>query len=185
MLYIKFRVTSKEKFTDFQKLFLHMKQVREPDFEFEEEEIPEIDWANTTPEEIDRIMDESDPELKRYKDFIPDYANTFLESYLSFDHSRVQIYKEDVLSILNYLEFGFEVDMDSLESINENECLIEFSTGNFPFGGLDRFLMVLKAFDFIPYECFNGFTIFTFNWISKFEYDGIEDSEKTKAYLNQ
>lgn len=183
MLYIKFTFLSNDKFTAFQKLFLHMKKVREPDFKFEEEEIPEIDWENVTQEEIDIIMDENVSELKRYKEFIPDYADAFLKRYLSFDHDHVQIYQEETLSLLNYLEYGFEVNMDHLENINKNSGLIQISTGNFPFGGLDRFFMVLKAFDLIPFECFNGFNIFTFDWVSEFEYEGIEDSKKTKTYL--
>ena len=62
---------------------------------------------------------------------------------------------------------------------------MEFSTGNFPFGGMERFLMVLKAYDLVPVECFNGFTIYEFDWISEFEHNAIELSEKTIKYLKK
>ena len=82
------------------------------------------------------------------------------------------------------MEYGFEVDLDNLEKINERSGVVEFSTGNYPFGGIERFLITLRAFDLIPTECFDGFNICEFDWLSDFEYNTINLPEKTKAYLN-
>lgn len=191
MLYIKFNINDSSRFIDFQKLYDHMVSVRQPGFEFEEEETPEFDWDNMTPEEVDEgvkklheFLDQDQQELKRYKELIPDYANVFLESYLQVDNEKAgALGILEVLSILNYLEYGFEVDMDNLEKLDDNHGLVEFSTGNFPYGGMERFLMVLKAFGLIPTECYNGFTIYQFDWTSDFEYEAIELPEKTEAYL--
>ena len=72
-----------------------------------------------------------------------------------------------------------------MDKLNEDVGIIKLSTGNYPFGGLERFFMTLKAFDLSPIECFNGFTVFEFEWTSEFEYEGIILSEKTKRYLTK
>lgn len=174
-----------------------MVKTRQIGFEFEEElesEEPEYDWENMTDDEFQKTMSiwsegtsESKPiltpEMKRYKQLIPDYANNFLESYLGFDKKRAGVFGFNALGIFNYLEFTFEVDMDNLEKLNEDIGIVEFSTGNYPFGGIERFLMTLKAFDLIPTECFNGFIIYEFDWTSDYLHDVIELTEKTKQYL--
>ena len=184
MLYIKFKILTPERFIDFQELYKHMLEVRLPGFEFEDK-MSKVNWERITQDEIDIFFNESPPETTRYKELFPIYANKFLEEYLQYDMDRGEIFEKDVLSILNYLEFGFEVDMDNLEKINENLGLVEFSTGNFPYGGMERFLMVLKAFDLTPLECYNGFTIYEFDWTSDFEHDAIDLPEKTKEYLKK
>lgn len=193
MLYIKFNIQDSQKYTDFQKVYEHMVEVRQPGFEFEEEEPPKFDWDNMTEEEGDEALkkllefdSQDEPEVKRYKTLIPDYANLFLEKYLQVDNDKSgPLGILEACSLLNYLEFGFEVDMNNLEKLTENSGLVEFSTGNFPYGGMERFLMVLKAFDLTPNECYNGFTIYEFNWTSDFEHDAIELPEKTKEYLKK
>ena len=182
MLYIKFTIQDQQKYQDFQKVYDHMVMVRQPDFEFEEEEDDEFDWNNSSQEEINKYLDESEPEVKRYKRLFPEYANTVLESYVKYDESIAGVYGFDIKGIFNYLEFSFEVDMDNLRTLKDTIGLVEFSTGNYPFGGLERFIMTLKAFDLIPTECYNGFTIYQFKWISEFIYEGIDLPEKTKLY---
>jgi hypothetical protein len=183
MLYIKFKIPNQETFTDFQKLYLHMVEVRTPDFEFDDK-TEEINWAKITEAEMEAIFDENLQQEKRYEAFFPDYANTFLERYLQFDNDKAgALGLQGKSSIMNYLEHDFEVDMNNLEKLNEDFGLVEFSTGNYPYGGLQRFLMVLKAFKLIPAECFNGFTIYEFDWVSDFVYNSIEFPEKTKEYL--
>ena len=86
---------------------------------------------------------------------------------------------------MNYLECGFEVDLNCLEEQQGNIGIAKFSTGNYPFGGLERFIMVLHAFDILPTECFDGFAINQFKWTSNFDYDLIELPEKTKQYLKK
>lgn len=191
MLFIKFNILDSSKFSDFKKLFAHMVAVRQPGFKFEEQELPIFDWDNMTDKEMadafvamDEFDDKDKQEASRYKMLVPDYANMFLESYINVDNNNLgALGIKDVVTILNYLEHDFEVEMNNLETLNKSLGIVEFSTGNFPFGGIERFLMTLKAFDLIPFECFDGFSIVTFNWTSDFEYDAINLPEKTKTYL--
>ncbi len=160
-----------------------MVEVRTPDFEFEDE-TNEIDWAKITEAEMDAIFDEDLQQEKRYNAFFPEYANAFLERYLQFDNDKAgKLGLLNKSSIMNYLEHGFEVDMNNLEKLDENFGLVEFSTGNYPYRGMERFIMTLKAFKLIPVECFNGFTICEFDWTSDFDYNAIEFPERTKEYL--
>jgi len=191
MLYIKFNIQDPSKYTAFQKLYTHMVKIRQPDFEFEEEEAPQFDWDKMAQEEINEALEklfefnnQGKSEFKRYQKFIPDYANSFLEKYLGLDNEHLgSLGVLDTTSILNYLEYGFEVDMNDLEKQNAKQGIVKFSTGNYPFGGLERFFMVLKAFALLPIECYNGFTIYEFEWVSEFEYNSIEQPEKTRKYL--
>ncbi len=191
MLYIKFNIKDSSKYTDFEKVYDHMIKVRQPDFEFVEEEMPEFDWGEMTDEEINKGLKtqydfsaKDDPEVRRYRELMPYYANAFLERYLQVDNAKMgQLGVLELCSLLNYLEFGFEVDMNNLERLNDRQGLVEFSTGNYPYGGMERFLMVLKAFDLIPVECFNGFCVYEFDWTNDFEHEAIELPEKTRAYL--
>lgn len=197
MLYIQFQIKNPSKYTDFQKLFDHMVATRQVGFEFDneepEDEEPEYDWEAMSDDESQAIIngwfEEASkpiltPEMKRYQQVIPDYASDFLDSYLGFDKKRAGAFAFHALSIFNYLEVTFEVDMDCLKKLSNHIGIVEFSTGNYPFGGLERFLMTLKAFDLIPTECFNGFTVYEFNWTSAFEHEAIALPQKTKAYLS-
>lgn len=185
MLYIEFDIKDSSKYNDFEKLYNHMVKVRQVNFKFEEEEEVEIDWDNVTDEEVNEIFSAQNSEKKRYKELIPNYADQFLKSYVGFDQQQTGLLGFKVLEILNYLEFSFEVDMVLLKKQNENSGIVEFSTGNYPYGGMERFLMTLKAFDLIPTECYNGFTIYKFNWISDFKHKSIELTEKTTEYLKK
>lgn len=191
MLYIKFNIQDSSKYEDFQKLYEHMVKTRQPGFDFIEEDAPEFDWDSMkTQEEVDDAVEklseflDQEPEVHRYQKLIPSYANEFLERYLRLDNDKLGplgvLY---TISIFNYLEYGFEVDMNKLEKKNEKSGLVEFSTGNFPFGGMERFLITLKAFDLIPTECFDGFSINELEWISNLEYTTIKLPKKTKEYL--
>lgn len=188
MLYIKFNIQDQHKYLDFTKVYEHMVMVRQPNFEFEEDKVPEFDWGNLTKEEtaaalekIDEFFD-IDAEDRRYKELFPAYADENLKSYIKSDKEIAGAYGFDLKGIFNYLEYSFEVDMNNLKKLNETSGLVAFSTGNYPFGGLERFVMTLKAFDLIPFECYNGFTIHTFEWINPFKYEGKELPEKTKIY---
>ena len=98
---------------------------------------------------------------------------------------QIDAFMDEDTPKLNYLEYSFEVDLDALDKLKEDVGIIKLSTGNYPFGGLERFFMTLKAFDLSPIECFNGFNVFEFDWTSEFDYDGIILSEKTKRYLTK
>lgn len=193
MLYIKFKIQDASKFEDFEKLYQHMVNVREPGFQFEEEPTPNFDWDNMTDKEmqatIEALLDSGDQNIidaKRYKKLIPNYAHDYLENYQEYDNDKLgQLGILDTKSILNYLEYGFEVFFTKLEQQNNNLGLIEFDTDNYPFGGLERFIMVLGAFNLTPVECFNGFSIQEFEWRSPFEYTSIDLPEKTKIYLKE
>ncbi|WP_179344879.1 hypothetical protein [Winogradskyella ursingii] len=170
-----------------------MVDIRQPEFKFEEEEEPTFDWENLDEEGVNealKTLDEfDDPERKeinRYNSFIPDYANTFIKKYLNNDNDKLgPLGNKGILSIWNYLEYGFEVEINNLEIINDAVGIVEFSTGNFPFGGMERFLITLKAFDLIPIECFDGFSIVEIDWINDFEYNSIKQPEKTNVYLKK
>ncbi|MFD2567310.1 hypothetical protein [Pseudotenacibaculum haliotis] len=161
--------------------------VRQPGFEFEEEESPEFDWDTMTSEEIDAAIEElnqfsnqDSPIIKRYNTFIPEYAHNFLQKI-----NAMGVYGYNESEIMSYLEHEFEVDMNNLLQLGETHGLVEFSTGNFPYGGMDRFLMVLKSFELMPTECFNGFTIYDFKWTSDLAHDALEKPEETKKYLER
>lgn len=192
MLYIKFNRLSSAKFEDFILLYKHMDMVRQPGFSFEEEEPEPIEWEKLTQAEVDEAVDKlcefvfEDPAARRYQRLIPEYANEILLEYLKIDNERLEeLGIEKKLSIFNYLEFGLEVDFTNLEYNEEQKGIIEFSTLNYPFGGIDRFLIVLKAFDILPTECFDGFNVFRFDWTNNFEYNAHELPEKTAAYIKR
>lgn len=185
MLYIKFNIQDSSKYNTFQKLYDHMVLVRQPDFSFEDES-PEFDWDAMTEEEVEKALDELDNFLdqdillvKRYKAFIPEYAHAFLQKI-----NAMGVYGYNESEIMSYLEHEFEVDMNNLQQLDETRGLVEFSTGNFPYGGMDRFLMVLKSFEVMPTECFNGFTIYD-KWTSDLAHDALEKPEETKKYLER
>lgn len=185
MLYIKFKILNSGKFNDFQNLYQHMVKVRTPGFDFKVN-LDEIDWATITDEEEELLFDEELQLKKRYRELIPDYATLFLERYLQIENAELgSLGVIDVSSILSYLEYGFEVDMNKLEKLDKYIGLVKFSTGNYPYGGMERFLIVMKAFDVTPLECFNGFTIYEFDWISDFEHNVIELPDKTEEYLRK
>lgn len=191
MLYVKFKINETEKFNDFKKLYNHLVAVRQPDFDFGNEE-PDFDWNSMSQKEmeeafikIDEASDKVALELERYQNTIPEYATSFFKKYLKIDNDKLgQLGTQKVLSIFNYLEFGFEVDFNHLE-INATNGIIEFSTGNFPFGGLERFFITLKAFNMIPTECFDGFSVNEIQWESDFEYDFVEMKNETEAYIQK
>jgi hypothetical protein len=169
-----------------------MENVRQPNFEFEDK-VPEFDWNNMNDKEVEealRIIDESlDEDLivfRRYEKVIPKYANLFFLKYFNIDNDKLgDLGVQEVLSIFNYLEFGFEVDLNNLEDLGESTSIIEFSTGNYPFGGLERFFITLKAFNLIPTECFDGFSVNQIDWESDFQFNFMELEEQTKVYLKK
>jgi hypothetical protein len=186
MLYIKFEIQDSSKFEDFQKLYDHMVEVRQPGFKFDEEG-PEFDWDTMPEEEVQAALEELntfldqqvEPEKHRCNELLPIYVNEFLESYLQSKSENLESFgSQDVFSIFNYLEFGFEVDIDNLKKINERVGVVEFSTGNYPFGGMERFIMTLAAYNLKPVGCFDGFNKCKFNWTSPFEYETIMLSKK-------
>jgi len=189
MLYIKFDIQDTSSYQDFQKLYDHMVAVRQPDHTFDDEG-PHFDWDSMTQKEVDTsleilnaFLDEA-PQARRYKSFIPEYAHLFIGQYLQGTHQTLKTLNiDDMLSLFNYLEFDFEVDMNRLEKVGETSGIVEFSTGNYPFGGLERFFITLKAFGLIPTECFDGFTIAALQWESAFEYTASQFPERTKEYL--
>ncbi|WP_055444218.1 hypothetical protein [Lacinutrix himadriensis] len=186
MLYIQFEIQNASKFEDFKNLYNHMVQVRQPGFKFDEEG-PEFDWDTMSEEEVDAALKELntfldaqvEPEKYRYKALIPSYAKEFLENYIKNENEKSGYFGEsDALPIFNYLEFGFEVDMDHLKKINEHSGIVEFSTGNYPFGGLERFIMTLAAYELKPVACFDGFNPCKIHWTSAFAYESIVSTKK-------
>lgn len=193
MLYIKFHITDSKKFTAFETLFDFMVKCRDYNFKFEEPEEEEIDWNSLSEEEVDRILDEEEEremnpnylETKMIREIIPQYALEFLQSFATYDQQVAGNFGFDLDGILNYLITDFEVELDQLESTDSSNGMIAFSTGNYPFGGLERFFISLRAYGFIPFECYNGFEVVSIQWNSHFEYEVQELPKKTKDYLSQ
>ena len=192
MLYITFNIIDALKFKDFQELYKHMLNMRQPGYKFPDDS-PEIDWdSKHTQEEIDEAVKklndylDVEPEVHRFRALIPDYAKAHLQKYVDTDNEKLKVIGvQNVVSIFNYLEYGFEVDFDSLEKTSEHCAVIKFYTANYPFGGIERFLITLKAFELTPIECFDGFAISKIEWTNSLEYETTELKEKTKAYLQQ
>ena len=188
MLFIKFTIGDMEKYQDFRKVYEHMIMTREPGFEFEEEEALHSDWDSTSNSEVYEDISTSllatkhPEEERRWFALIPDYAQKYLASYLGYDMSRAGALSFSMLGILNYLEFSMEVEMNNLQIIKNLTGLVEFSALAYPYGGMERFLMVMKAFDLIPIECFNGFTVYEFDWVSEFTHEAIDLPEATRRY---
>jgi len=189
MLYLKFTIQDASKFADFQQLFAYMVMLRQPGFTHEEDDI-HINWDNLTEDEIQVQLnilidfENEDPAYRRYKKVIPPYADTFFKQYLQEEmQQKSPVENEAVLPIFNYLEYGFEVDMDKLEQIDAHTGVVAFSTGNYPFGGIERFMMTLKAYDLGPVEGFDGFNIVQFEWLDPYTYNTVNLPEKTEAYI--
>jgi hypothetical protein len=188
MLYIKFTIISLEKFIAFKEVYNYMCAIRKPGYQEEEEEEEEedsftIDWETATEEEIDAFMDEDGQKIELFHSLFPEYAKQFLGNYFSYDNSKSILVNEDIISFLNYLEYGFEVDLNALEKQHNKEGIVKFSTGNFPYGGMERFLMTLRAFELHPTECFDGFEVYQFDWISEYEHEAINLPDKKVKYI--
>lgn len=188
MLYVKFNIEAYSKYEDFQKLYDHMVQVRQPGFNFEEEE-PEIDWDSMSPKEIDdmveKISNPPDPEQARYDLLIPDYVKQFYEAFLEFDSTRYGMFGFEPLQVFNYLEFGLEADLTKLQQFDEKTGIIEFAPYGYPYGGMDRLLMTMRAYEFTPIESYNGFDVIEFQWTDDFDYQVTEFPERTQKYKAQ
>lgn len=168
----------------FRALYNHMFAVRIAGYEAKEDEL-EFDWNTSTPEEIDNLMDEDKPKIELFKTLIPDDVSEVLCNYFYFENTKSMLSIEDKLSYINYLEYSFEVNLDLLERCENGDGIVKISTGNYPFGGLERFMITLKAFKLAPFECFDGFNVCALNWVSDVEYEATILSEKTKEYLKR
>lgn len=182
MLYIKFAIKSQEKFIAFKKVYNHMCAVREPGYQEKEDSVT-IDWETATEKEIDAFMDEDRPKIELFNSLFPEYAKQFLSNYFSYDNSKSILVNSEILPFFNYLEYDFEVDLHALEKQHKKEGIVKFSTGNYPYGGMERFLMTLKAFELHPTECFDGFEVYQFDWISEYEHEAINLPDKKVKYI--
>lgn len=179
MLYIKFNIEDRYKFEDFKKIYKHMVMVRQPDFKFDDKG-PDFDWDSMKEEEVDIALIElnnfldqqAEPEKYRCKELFPSYVNEYIKDFFKEENNNIeQLGNLDTLSIFNYLEYGFEVDMSNLKKINQDTGIVEFSTGNYPFGGLDRFIITLAAYNLKPIMCFDGFNKCEITWNSLYQYN--------------
>lgn len=182
MLYIQFAIKSPGKFIAFKEVYNYMCAIREPGYQEKEDSLT-IDWETASEEEIDAFMDEDRQKIELFNRLFPEYAKQFLGNYFSYDNSKSILVNEDIISFFNYLEYGFEVDLNALDQLNNKEGIVKFSTGNFPYGGMERFLMTLKAFELHPKECFDGFEVYQFDWISDYEHEAIDLPDKKVKYI--
>ena len=120
--------------------------------------------------------------LKLWKTLIPPYAQEFIGRYYKDDLNEKPEDRWGFTDMVTYLQFGMEVEFDYL-NIEESTARIGFTAYAFPYGGMDRFLMFLKAYECIPVESYNGFRVIEFHWQGDFAYEVTEQPEKTAAYL--
>jgi len=74
-------------------------------------------------------------------------------------------------NMVEYLQWGLEANLDDLKKTGEDIGRLDFSTGNYPYGGMDRLMVFVNAFDCRPIEIYNGFNVNSVSWISKFNFE--------------
>ncbi|WOI39055.1 hypothetical protein R1T43_08545 [Alteromonas sp. CI.11.F.A3] len=180
MLYIKFGISSSSRVEDFTSLFFYMQEVRAPHYEFDVQ-TPDYDWDNMTEEEISIAAQRTlqDPTELRLNQQLPSYVQDAIHEFAK----RSEVYGYGLENMFSYIENDFEVEIDSLSYVSDVEGEVAFSTGNYPFGGIERFAVILKAFNLIPFECFDGFNVGTIEWNGDYMFDIIANPIKTKSYL--
>ncbi len=140
----------------------------------------------STFQQVYHLLDEIKPKedsrpYSLWKKLIPPHAQNFIGAYYKDDLSDEPEHRWGFRDMVSYLQFGFEVNFDYLEH-DKDRGRIGFSAYAFPYGGMDRFLMFLKAYHCIPTESYNGFEVIRFHWQGDFEYEVTEHPEETKAY---
>jgi hypothetical protein len=158
MLYIQFDIEDQEKYIIFKKIYDVLYEIK--------------------PKE------ESKP-LEFWEETIPEYAKMFLQEFYTLENALSPLVRENFISTVNYLEFGLEVDFTGLIMVNATTTRINFEALGYPYGGMDRLLIFLKAFDCIPNEVFNGFSICQISWDTLYDYSAIELPEETATYLKR
>lgn len=183
MLYITFQVKNHDKLKDFEKLYQYMIEARQPSFQ-RLDDYANVDWGDLSDEEMSELFNDDLQSKKVFEGLFPDYTTPLLHKHFNHENEKLgPIGLLDMYTLLDYIESGFEVDMDELK-VEGDKGIVKFSTGNYPFGGLDRLILILNAFELSPQECFNGFEVFAFKWISELEYKTIELPDITDTYLN-
>lgn len=158
MLYIQFQIKDQSKFSDFKKVYDILYKIKR-----KEVGKPLNFWSKT----------------------IPEYAKEVFREYYKEEKTERDIDSYGFKATINYIEFGLEVDLDNLIELENGQARLEYTALAFPYGGMDRLLLFLVAYDLIPLESFNGFSVIEFNWVSKFQYDWKELEEKTESYKAQ
>jgi hypothetical protein len=172
MLYIKCKISFPENVIAFQKFYKYLLKDKKEVYQMKAYE----DFMDLE----DRLQERA---LKLYDEYFPLKAQSFINDFLEYEGGFNEIKGESITSLFSYLDVDFEVDFTNLVIENDILC-INFSTGNYPYGGMRRFLMVIKAFGGEPIECFNGFDVYEFKWTSKYEHKAKVLKDKTKSYLN-
>lgn len=173
MLYIQFATQDEKATIAFQKLYDYLTANHYQDYVMREYE-DDIDLE-------ERLQERA---LVNYKTYFPEYAQAYLEKYFEATDGTYYSKEESLTGLFSYLDVDFEVEFTNL-TFEDGFGTITFAARSYPYGGLDRFLMVLKAFGFEPVECYNGFDVFEFQWESEYDYSANVLPEKTKAYRNK
>ncbi len=158
MLYIQFDITDQYKFEEFKKVYDVLYMIKP-----KEEGKPIDFWLR----------------------LIPDYVKRFLAEYYKEDQNSGEMAPYSFTATINYLEFGLEVDFNNLTQPSPNTGKLEYSALAFPYGGMERLLIFLKAYGLIPNETYNGFAVNQLKWESSFICEATELPDKTTAYLAQ
>ncbi|MFT5891211.1 MAG: hypothetical protein ACI9Y7_001312 [Dokdonia sp.] len=158
MLYIQFDIKDQEKYTVFRKIYDVLYEIK--------------------PKE------ESRP-LEFWKETIPEYVKTFLQGFYNLENALSNLVRDSFKATVNYLEFGLEADFTGLTMVDATTARIDFEALGYPYGGMDRLLIFLKAFNCIPNEVFNGFSVCQLSWDTLYDYSATELPEKTATYLKR
>lgn len=153
MLYIKFQIKDPIKFQAFQKVYELLFEIKP-----KEESRPPEQWNQ----------------------LFPDHVKEHLAAYYNDDLATPVMQRWSFQDMVNYLEFGLEVDFEYLTT---EGCLgeIGYKALAFPYGGLDRLLIFLKSFDCIPIESYTGFSVVRIAWTGTYEYEATELLKETKS----
>lgn len=168
MLYITFKIQPQklESFKQFYNYLLLDKQQEYMEQEFE-------DFMDLEERLENRAM-------KLCNTFFDAYAQEFLSRYFGQNTNL----NERIASLFSYLDVDMEVDFTDL-ILEQSKATLKFEARSYPYGGMDRLLMVIKALGGQPIESYNGFEVFEFEWTSEYDYEPIVLHQKTKVYLSQ
>lgn len=125
--------------------------------------------------------EESKP-IEFWQEMIPNYAKDFLGGYYEEEKALSMLIPASFTDTINYLEFGLEVDLEGLVQVDETKIRLDYTALSFPYGGMDRLMIFLKAYDCIPCEAYTGFSVVKLNWTSAYDYEATELAEETQLY---
>jgi len=142
MLYIEFDILSDQKFDTFLEIY------------------PIIVEANHS---------ESPKSIDFWLILIPPFAKAYF-NLVAHNHPDFDSYKLDFRMMMDYLQINLEVDYKECISTTVGKGRLEFVPLSYPYGGMDRLLLFLSAFDCKATTIDSGFGIKKVIWHSDLEF---------------